>query len=252
MRKQLSLIVFLIAYSLFLTCPSSHADEIRIAAASNFSIALEALIRKYSLKNHKKVLVSSGSTGKHYAQIRNGAPFDIFLAADKARPLLLEKEGHIIKGTRFTYAKGKLALWSLEGNYVDKNGAILKKKDFRHLAIANPKLAPYGTAAEETLTKMGLWNELKPFFVRGENIGQTFQFVKSGNAKLGFIALSQINTCACTQPGSYWLVPQELYTPIEQQAVLLKDSPLGRDFLKFLQSKEGKAIIKAYGYDTSK
>jgi molybdate transport system substrate-binding protein len=191
-----------------------------------------------------------GSTGKHYAQIRNGAPFDAFFAADRRRPELLEEEGVALPGTRFTYALGKIVLWSPERGVVDPEARVLERGEFRHLAIANPKLAPYGKAAEEVLQARGVWARLRGRLVRGENVGQAFQFVKSGNAELGFVAYSQLKRANQPIEGSLWNVPRALYTPIEQQAVLLKDSVAARGFLSFVRSDEALTIIGDYGYQT--
>ena len=178
----------------------------------------------------------------------NGAPFDIFFSADIERARLLEQEGKIVAGTRFTYALGKLILWSSIDNYVDSKGEVLNKKDFRYLAIANPKLSPYGKSAEEALKSLKLWTNLKEKLVQGENIAQTFQFISSGNAKLGFVAYSQIMNPGLSIDGSFWEVPQSIYKPIEQQAVLLKDSYIGREFLSFVKSDESLSITYESGY----
>jgi len=195
------------------------------------------------------IVLISGSSGKHYAQILNGAPFDLFFSADKLRPNMLEKEEVFNNQSRFTYALGKLALWSPFNEYVDSDGQVLYNDDFRFIAIANPRIAPYGIASKETLTSMNLWQDMEEKLVRGENIAQTFQFAKSGNAKLGFVSYSQILSLNSSSEGSYWLVPQDMYQPIEQQAILLKDSSLGKDFLSFIMSDEALDIIKRNGYD---
>ena len=191
-----------------------------------------------------------GFTGKHYAQIKNGAPFDAFFAADSKRPELLEKEAVALPGTRFTYAVGKIILWSPKEGYVDSEARVLEKGSFRHLAIANPKLAPYGKAAQEVLLACGSWAALKNKIVRGENIAQTFQFVQSGNAQLGFVAYSQVKQSKHPVVGSFWEVPQSLYSPIAQQAVLLKEKDTARAFLKFVKSEESLKMIREFGYDT--
>ena len=227
----------------------SMAAELRVAVASNFTRAMTSLAQQFEKDTGHKVKLVFGSTGKHYAQIRNGAPFDAFFAADKKRPQLLEDEGLAVPGSRFNYALGKLVLWSPEAGYVDPAGKVLSDGNYYHLAIANPKLAPYGRAAKEVLQSHGLWNSLKDKAVRGENIGQAFQFVNSGNAELGFVAYSQIKQPAQAIVGSYWEVPQSLYTPIEQQAVLLKDNKATRDFISYVRSKPALEIIQNYGYD---
>jgi len=226
------------------------ADEIKIAVASNFSRPMIAISQLFEKNTGHKLSLIFGSTGKHYAQIRNGAPFDVFFAADSHRPRLLEQEGLAQKQSRFTYAIGKVVLWSPLKQYVDPQAHVLTQGDFRHLAIANPKLAPYGKAAMEILQKRGLWKPLRRRLVRGENISQTYQFVKSGNAKLGFVAYSQIKQQDGSIIGSYWITPQAMYTPIEQQAVLLKEGQAARAFLAFVRSPEILQLIHDYGYDT--
>ena len=230
------------------------ADEIKIAVASNFYPTMKELVTHFesitpNSDTTNNIVLISGSSGKHYAQILNGAPFDLFFSADKLRPNMLEKEEVFNNQSRFTYALGKLALWSPFNEYVDSDGQVLYTDDFRFLAIANPKIAPYGVASKETLTSMNLWQDMEEKLVRGENIAQTFQFAKSGNAKLGFVSYSQILSLNSGSEGSYWLVPQSMYQPIEQQAILLKDSSLGKDFLSFIMSDEALDIIKRNGYD---
>lgn len=232
-----------------LIATQAMAAEIRVAAASNFTHAIKASARQFEAATGHRVMLAFGSTGKHYAQISNGAPFDVFFAADSKRPKLLEQEGIAIPGSRFTYALGKLVLWSPKSGYVDADGRILERVEFRHLAIANPKLAPYGWAAREVLEARGLWEELKGRLVRGENIGQAFQFVASENAELGFVARSQLVRPGRAIAGSYWDIPPELYSPIEQQAVLLQDSEAARAFLSFVRSEEAIRIIRDHGYE---
>lgn len=242
--------LFLCAVVLILTVAANNvlADDIRVAVASNFSDAIKLIIERFEDKTGHKVILSVGSTGKHYAQIINGAPFELFFAADMRRPELLDKEGLIISGSRFTYAIGKVVLWSPEVNFVDASGDVLQQAKFRFLALANPKLAPYGKAAQQVLQQRGEWHSLRKRMVRGENIAQAYQFVKSGNAQLGFVALSHIKRPGKAIEGSFWLVPESLYDPIEQQAVLLKDNDTARDFLDFVKNNEAQTIIKGFGY----
>lgn len=174
------------------------------------------------------------------------------MAADSKRPELLEKEGLIVPNSRFTYALGKLVLWSPKENFIDEQSKVLEQADFYHIALANPKLAPYGKAAEEVLKKRQLWNALKPKMVRGENIAQTFQFVKSGNAELGFVALSQIKHLDNDEKGSLKIISESLYNPIKQQAVLLKNKPAAKEFIDFVKTKEAQDIIKSLGYGIAK
>ncbi|MEE8339927.1 MAG: molybdate ABC transporter substrate-binding protein [Xanthomonadales bacterium] len=224
------------------------ADEVRVAAASNFANAITAIAERFEADTAHKVTLIFGSTGKHYAQIINGAPYDVFFAADAARPELLEREGVALAGSRFTYALGKLVLWSPRPNYIDPDGRILDEGDFRHLAIANPRLAPYGEAARQVLQARGLWKERDKRVVRGENISQAFQFVASGNAELGFVAWSQVKHPGKAIKGSYWSIPPSLYAPIEQQAVLLKDHQAARAFMLFVRGAQGARIIREHGY----
>jgi molybdate transport system substrate-binding protein len=223
-------------------------DELRIAVASNFSVAIAAIAERFEMETGVKVVVSPGSTGKHYAQIRNGAPFDLFLAADTLRPALLESDGLGVAGTRSTYTCGRLVVWSSVPDLVDAEGLILQEETYRFLAIANPRLAPYGRAAQEALQHLGLWDRLKPKMVRGENVSQAFQYVVSGNAELGFVSLSQIAGSNENIDGSYWEVPVEMYSPIIQQMILIKDSRSARRFMSFLARDEIRELIGAFGY----
>lgn len=239
-----------VAFALMLGAGKTMADEIRVAVASNFTDAIKSIAERFEANTGQKVRLIFGSTGKHYAQIKNGAPFDVFFAADIKRPKLLEEEGVALPESRFTYAFGKVILWSPKAGYVDSEGNVLEQRKFRYLALANPKLAPYGKAAQEALQARGVWDALKGNTVRGENIGQTFQFVKSGNAELGFVAYSQVKRPGHPIGGSWWEVPQALYTPIEQQAVLLKENDAARAFLSFVKSDESLEIIRGFGYGT--
>jgi len=252
--KLKSFACFFVFFGLLMGASQAVADELKVAVASNFYPTMKLIAKHFELKTdgssgqQHKVILIPGSSGKHYAQIINGAPFDVFFSADIDRARLLEQEGRAIAGTRFTYALGKLILWSSIDNYVDSKGEVLNKKDFRYLAIANPKLAPYGKSAEEALRSLKLWTNLKKRLVQGENIAQTFQFISTGNAKLGFVAYSQIMNPGLSIDGSFWEVPQSIYKPIEQQAVLLKDSYIGREFLSFVKSDESLSIIYESGY----
>ena len=226
------------------------AKELRIAVASNFLLPLKALSKNFKESTGHKVVVISGSTGKLYAQIKQGAPFDILLAADSIRPELLEKEGIGVPGSRFTYAVGRLVLWSKDSKLPLKNDLqVLNHKNFRYLAIANPKTAPYGKAAEQVLRKKGFWEQIQNRLVRGENISQTFQFVMTGNADIGFIALSQLRKNQGL--GFSWIVPQEWHDPIQQQCILLKRAKTNKaaqQFLNFIKSNRIQKQIESYGY----
>lgn len=229
---------------------SAAAATLHVAVAANFHATMENLAAHFEKQSGDHVSISAGSTGKLYAQILNGAPFDVFFAADARRPRLLEKKGKIVDGSRFTYATGQLVLWSRQAGYVDSGGDVLANGDFKHLAIANPKTAPYGAVAVEALKNLGQYQRLKGRLVRGQNIGQTFHFVDSGNVELGFVALSQISDPAHPAGGSYWKVPQRLYHPLVQQAVIVRghDRAAVRAFMKYVKGKAASAIIRRYGY----
>ncbi|MDT8387459.1 MAG: molybdate ABC transporter substrate-binding protein [Thiogranum sp.] len=242
--------VLILALALMPGFGPASADEIRVAVASNFTDAIKDVAEAFEKKAGHEVVLISGSTGKHYAQIINGAPFDAFFAADARRPRLLEEESVAVPGSRFTYAIGKLVLWSPDPALIDANARVLSHGNFRHLALANPKLAPYGKAAEQVMRARGVWEALQGRMVHGENVGQTFQFVKTGNAELGFVAYSQIKRAGDSTEGSFWEPPQSLYTPIEQQAVLLKDHPVARELMGFAKGDQARKIIRAHGYGT--
>jgi molybdate transport system substrate-binding protein len=241
--------LLLIALVMLCCTPASSAADIQVAVASNFAETARQLAAGFEEESGHKVSLSFGSTGKQYAQIHHGAPFHAWFSADVHRPRLLEQEGRSVPGSRFTYALGRLVLWSPGAGLVDDRGEILRRENFRHLAVANPRLAPYGLAAKQVLEKLGLWQKLQARMVRGENIGQTFQFVKSGNAELGFVAVSQVLRRKHPARGSFWLPPAELHAPIEQQAVLLIDDATARAFLDFVRSEKGRSIISANGYE---
>ncbi len=234
---------------------AARADEVSVAVAANFLEPLKAVKAAFERATGHRVTISSGSTGELYTQIKNGAPFDVFLAADRKRPQLAEEEGLAIEGSRFTYAIGRLVLWSADRNRIANDGvAALKAGDFRQLAIANPKTAPYGEAAVQALTKLGLYDTLLPKIVQGQSLSQVYQFIALGGAELGFVAHSQVRAIDPTggELGSRWLVPQELYNPILQDAVQLKRSAANdaaAAFLGFLKSPDGRGIIEAGGYE---
>lgn len=193
-----------------------------------------------------------GSTGKLYAQVKNGAPFQVFLSADDETPRRMVSEGLAVDGSQFTYATGRLVLWSRQVGVVDGQGAVLKQGNFKHLAIADPKLAPYGAAAVEVMGQLGLLAALQPKWVQGESIGQTFQFVSSGNAELGFVALSQVMQDGKIPEGSAWVVPATMHAALKQDAVLLqrgKDDAASAAFLSYLRSDAAKTVVRGYGYE---
>ncbi len=224
------------------------AEEVRIAVASNFAPAMKELAEAYRQETGREVRPVFGSTGKLFAQIVNGAPYAAFLAADARRPRLLEEQGQAVPGTRFTYALGTLVLWSPDAARSLGESSLGRDDDFRFLAIANPKLAPYGAAARQVLEAMGVWDRLQPKIVRGENIAQAYQYVASGNAELGFVALSQLEAPGRSGEGSRWMVPGELHDPIAQQAVLLREDSIAREFLNYLKGAEARAAVASHGY----
>lgn len=228
------------------------AGEVRAAVASNFSAPMERIVELFQQESGHTVKVSLGSSGKFYTQIKGGAPFDVLLAADEAIPKRLEQEGLTLGGSRFVYALGRLVLWSAQPGLVDARGTVLYKGGYNKLAIADPKLAPYGMAAKETLEKLTMWNAVQGKLVKGENITQTYQFAATENADLAFIALSQIMRDGKVTEGSWWLVPPELHQPIRQGAVQLssaKDTAAAQAFLAFLKREEAKAVMRGFGYE---
>lgn len=228
------------------------AAEAQVAVAANFAEPIKAIAAVLHKSTGHTLKISTGASGAFYTQIRNGAPFDVFLSADNERPEMLEKDGLAQPGTRFTYATGKLVLWSVKPGRVDTQGAVLKAADLGKVAFANPKTAPYGTAAVQVMDRLGLKESITPKLVQGESIGQTFNFVKTGNADVGFVAMSQVLEGGKLKEGSMWVIPQTRYAPIRQDAVLLKrgaDNEAAKALLKLLQSPDIKDLIRSYGYD---
>ncbi len=247
-----SLSVFLLS---FLLLPglsgTSSAEDVHVAVASNFAAPMKDIVEAFEQDTDHRVILSFGSSGKFYAQIRNGAPFQVFLSADEAKPEALERHGQVVEGTRFTYALGALALWSSKPDLVDPHGHVLKEGQFNKLALANPRLAPYGVAAVEVLKNLGLVEATRSRWVQGENIAQTYQFVHTGNADIGFVAVAQVMQSGELKGGSAWFVPSERHRPIKQDAVLLErggDSEGARTLVRFLQSDTAQRIIESYGY----
>ena len=235
----------------FLCCTPVQAEVLHVAVASNFTEPMKQLVTNFEKESGHDLRVTFGASGKFYAQIKQGAPFQVFLSADQDKPERLQQEGLILADSRFTYAQGALVLWSAKPSFVDAKGQVLKQKNFKHLALANPKLAPYGLAAIDVLNKMGLKKQLQAQFVQGENIAQTYQFVASGNAELGFVALSQVMRAGKITKGSAWVIPKSFYRPIRQDAVILaraKNNTAARAFFTYLHSQEAQKIIQAYGY----
>ncbi|WP_191832447.1 molybdate ABC transporter substrate-binding protein [Pseudomonas fluorescens] len=242
----------LAALATFMTFNSAWADEVQVAVAANFTAPIQAIAKDFEKDTGHKLVAAYGATGQFYAQIKNGAPFEVFLAADDSTPAKLESEGDSVKGSRFTYAIGTLALWSAKPGYVDAKGEVLKKNEFKHLSIANPKAAPYGLAATQVLDKLKLTEATKAKIVEGQNITQAFQFVSTGNAELGFVALSQIYKDGKVTEGSAWIVPASLHEPIRQDALILnkgKDNPAAKALVDYLKGPKAAALIKSYGYE---
>ena len=254
--RLLRLFGWVIISSGAVVCATLKAEEVTVAVAANFTAPMQKIAQTFEQDTGHKALLAFGATGKFYAQIKNGAPFAVLMSADDETPARLEKEGVAIAGTRFTYAIGRLALWSKNPLLVDDKGQVLlsnatDKNSFKKIAIADPKLAPYGAAAIEVLGRMDALAKLTPKLVQGDSIGQAFQFVMTENAELGFVALSQISIDGRITQGSAWVVPQNLYTPLKQEAVLL---PLGKNnaaalaLMKYMRTDRAQAIIRAYGY----
>lgn len=251
MTRPARLLRLLLGAALLLQAPPLRADEVLVAVAANFAAPMGRIAEGFSAATGHALKISSGATGKFYSQIVAGAPYDLLLAADDETPRRLVAEGHARAGTQFTYAIGRLALWSAQPGLVDAQGAVLASGGFEHLAIANPKTAPYGQAALQVLKARGLLEVLTPKLVTGESIAQAYQFVASGNAQLGFVALSQVAVPGRPVTGSYWLVPAALHGEIRQDAVLLKsgaNKPAVAALLVYLKSPAVRALIESYGY----
>jgi molybdate transport system substrate-binding protein len=231
---------------------TAHAGDVQVAVAANFAGPMEKLAEQFQKDTGHKAIIANGATGKFYAQIRNGAPFEVLLSADDETPARLEAEGQVVAKSRFTYAVGRLVLWSAKADYVDATGAVLKTGAFTHLAIANPKTAPYGAAAVAVIDKLGLTARLQPRLVQGENIAQAFQFASTGNAELGFVAQAQVWRDGKFTAGSGWIVPATMHAPIRQDAALLTrgaKNPAAQALLDYLRTDKAKALILAYGYE---
>jgi molybdate transport system substrate-binding protein len=230
---------------------SAQAGEVTVAVAANFAAPMQAIAAILEKTTGHKAEIVTGATGKFYAQIKNGAPFDVFLAADNETPEKIEAEGLAVPGSRFTYAKGKLVLWSANPALVDAQGQVLKTGEFRKIAMAQPKVAPYGAAAMQAITQLGLAGRLGPRLVLGESIGQTFSFISTGNAELGFVAMSQVLEGGKLKSGSMWAVPATLYQPIVQDAIVLmrgKEKPAAAALVALLKSDRIRDLIRSYGY----
>lgn len=228
--------------------PRAFAEEITVAVATNFAEPLAALRTLFEQQSGHRLVLSTGSSGQLYAQIVNGAPYQVFLSADDERPRRLEAAGRAVAHSRFTYAVGRLALWQRAAAEAP-DARRLHAGDFRHLALANPRLAPYGLAARQTLERLGLWQDLADRIVLGENIGQTYALAATGNAELALVALAQLQRPGAPAPGAFWEVPAGLHDPILQQAILVKDGAAARAFLDFLRGAQAREIIQTHGYD---
>ncbi|WP_244182695.1 molybdate ABC transporter substrate-binding protein [Pseudomonas floridensis] len=231
--------------------PCALADEVQVAVAANFTAPVQAIAKDFERDTGHKLVAAFGATGQIYTQIKNGAPFEVFLSADDTTPAKLEQEGDTVKGSRFTYAVGTLALWSAQPGYVDAKGDVLKGDQYQHLSIANPKTAPYGLAATQVLDRLQLTDATRSRIVEGQSITQAYQFVSTGNAELGFVALSQIYKDGKLTSGSAWIVPAALHDPIRQDAVILnkgKDSAAAKALVEYLKGPQAAAIIRSFGY----
>jgi molybdate transport system substrate-binding protein len=240
-----------LACMLALVSHAATAGEVNVAVAANFTAPMQKIAAAFEQATGHHAVIAYGAVGKFFAQIQTGAPFEVLVSADQATPEKLEQAGLALPASRYTYAVGRLVLWSPQPGLVDAQGAVLAAGKFTHLAIANPKIAVYGTAAVEVMKRMGVYAAVEPKLVTGETIAQTYQFVSTGNAELGFIALSQIHEPGKTAPGSAWMVPDTLYPPIRQDVVLLKrgaDNPAAKALLDYLKSEPARVIIAAYGY----
>lgn len=230
---------------------SARADTVQVAVASNFAGAMQQIAKSFQKETGHEVTIMAAGTGKLYAQIKNGAPFEALLSADDKTPRKLEAEGLAVPGTRFTYALGKLVLWSARPDTVDREGKVLRQGHFAHISLGNPKTVPYGQAAVEVLRRLGLYEALEPRFVLGENVAHAQQFVDSGNAELGFVAKSGVYKDGQLTGGSAWWIPDSLYSPIRQDAVLLKQgeqNAAARALLAYLRQPPARAIMTALGY----
>ena len=246
-----SFVLTFLALALHTATGLAHAGEVQVAVAANFAVPMARMAEAFTAATGHTVKTTAGATGKFYAQITAGAPFDVLVGADDETPRKLIATGFAVAGSNFTYAMGKLVLWSAQPGFVDDQGAVLASAKFTHLALANPKVAPYGAAALEVLKARGLLDAVTPKLVTGESIAQTYQFISTGNAELGFVALSQVAVPGRAAVGSYWLVPATLHSPIRQDAVLLKagqNNPAATALLAYLKTDPARRLIESFGY----
>jgi molybdate transport system substrate-binding protein len=240
------------ALLLWATTAAACAAQVQVAVAANMAGPMQKIAADFARASGHQAVVVLGSTGKFYAQVKAGAPFEVLLAADDETPAKLEQEGFAVAGTRFTYATGRLALWSADPSLVDPQGQVLRQAPRGKLAIADPRLAPYGAAAIEALTKLGVLSAWQPHLVQGESIGQAFQFAATGNAALGFVALAQVMADGRIAKGSAWVVPAQLHAPLKQDAVILKPgqaNPAAAALVAYLKSEPARATLRGYGYE---
>ena len=243
---------FVLAMLLAAGVAAAQAEEVTVAVAANFTAPAQKIAAAFATATGHTAKLVPGSTGKLYAQIKNGAPFQVLLSADDETPKRLGQEGAALASTEFTYATGRLVLWSKQAGLVDSKGAVLAGNGYSRLAVADPKLAPYGAAAMEVLAKLGLQAQVQARLVQGENIGQTYQFVFSGNAPLGFVALSQVMVDGKVTEGSAWVVPEHLHAPLKQDAIVLnagKGNAAASAFVDYLRSEPAKVVMRSFGYD---
>lgn len=255
--SQHRILLSAIAIGLMLIAPGTWAATTLVAVASDFAKPMNEIASAFEKATGHTAKLSFGSSGKAFAQIQGGAPFEVYLSASEKYPLELEKSGYAVADSHFVYAIGKLVLWSAMPDYVDAKGEILRAGGFKHLALADPTHAPYGVVAEEVMESLGVLDKLRPLFVMGENIAQTFQFVSTGNAELGFVAFAQVIdvNSGSIGSGSGWLIPDDLHGPFNQTAVLLKkgaDNPAALALVDFLKSPAALAIIEKYGFGIPK
>jgi molybdate transport system substrate-binding protein len=242
---------FFLLVMLGLAARAAHGDQVQVAVAANFTAPMQQIAADFEKETGHKAQLIFGATGKFYAQISNGAPFEVLLAADAATPVKLVDEGNAVAASQITYAIGRLVLWSSKPGVVDDQGAVLKRADVAHIAYCNPALAPYGAAAVQAMKALGVFDTLQPKLVQGENITQAYQFVVTGNAEIGFVALSQVSRGGKITEGSAWIVPEGLYQPIRQDAVILakgRGKPAAEALMKFLKGEKAQSIIKSFGY----
>jgi molybdate transport system substrate-binding protein len=237
---------------LLLAAGSAGAAQVQVAVAANMAAPMRQIAAGFARATGHEAVLAIGSTGRFYAQVRSGAPFEVLLAADQATPAKLEQEGFAVPGTRFTYAVGRLALWSADAGAVDAQGQVLQQAPRGQLAVADPRVAPYGAAAMETLTRLGVLAAWQPRLVQGDSTAQAFQFTATGNAALGFVALAQVMADGRITRGSAWIVPARYHAPLRQDAVVLnpgRANPAAAALVSYLKGEAARATLRGYGYE---